>query len=106
MVILILVFISVLGMSSIAFMQSRILKNTLETDRLKAYYLAEAGLAQAIHELKEDKDMDGNGLGTIKPTELGGGIYKASHNLDTFTIIGYGEYNDIERRVQIQYQSL
>ena len=54
--IIILSFLAVLGMSLIVYLLSRTTKATLELDRLKAFYLAEAGIARSVHELKIDKD--------------------------------------------------
>jgi len=104
--IVILVFLSVLGMNLIVYLLSRSTKTTLELDRLKALYLAEAGIAKSINELKLDQDFDNNGIGNIAESELGGGLFKATHDFQVSNIIGIGEYNDIKRIVQIKYSTL
>lgn len=104
--IIILSFISVLGMNIIVYILSRTTNVTLESDRLKALYLAEGALAQAVYELKSNQDKDKNGLGNIFKTPVGGGFYSAEHNFDTTTIVGIGEYNHIKRKVQIKYTTL
>jgi hypothetical protein len=75
-------------------------------DRLKAYYLAESGIAKAVHELKHDKDFDNNGIGNILRVKLAGGTYKASHNFQASIITATGEYNHVKRTIQIKYSAL
>ncbi len=104
--IIILVFLSVLGMSSITYLYSRQVKSTLELDRLKALYLAESGIAKSIYELRWDRDLDNNGVGNVLRAKLAGGTYKAIHNFQTSVIIGIGEYNEIKRIIQIKYSAL
>jgi len=105
-VIIILVFLSTLGMSSIAYLYARSSKSTLELDRLKAFYLAESGISKSIHELRRDIDLDNNGVGNVLDTKLGGGTYKAIHNSQASTITGIGEYNKVKRIIQIKYSAL
>ena len=105
-VIIILVFLSALGMNLIAYLISRTTKTTLELDRLKALYLAEAGIAKSINELKLGCDFDDNGIGNVLETQLGGGTCKAIHNFQVSNITGIGEYNDVKRIVQIKYSIL
>ncbi len=104
--IIILVFLSVLGMSLITYLYSRQARSTLELDRLKALYLAEAGISQSIYELRWDRDLDNNGVGNVLDAQLGGGAYKAIHNFQTSTITGIGEYNKVRRIIQIRYSAL
>ena len=104
--IIVLSFMAFLGMGVVGFLLARTTRANLEVDRLKALYLAEAGLAHSIHELKTDMDKDNNGLGNVLKTEFAGGSYKAFHNFQLSTITGVGEYNHITRQVQIKYTSL
>jgi len=104
--VIILLFLSVLGMSLIAYLVSHGSEITLEVDRLKSLYLAEAGISQSLFELKRDIDVDNNGLGNVLRAPLGGGTYKAVHNFQNSTITGIGEYNAVKRTVQIKYSSL
>ena len=104
--IIILLFLSVLGMNLIVYLLSRSSATTLELDRLKALYLAEAGIAKSVNELKLEKDFENNGLGNVLKTALGDGTYKAVHNFKMSTITGIGESNGVERTIQIQYSSL
>jgi Tfp pilus assembly protein PilX len=105
-VILVLVFLAVLGMNLMTFLYSRMTVSMLELDRLKALYLAEAGIAKSIGELKSDIDYDGNGLGNIAKTKLGDGTFQARHNFQTATITGIGEVNKVKRIIQIKYSTL
>ena len=105
-VILVLVFLAVLGLNLITFLYSRMTVSLLELDRLKALYLAEAGIAKSIGELKVDIDYDGDGLGNIIKTKLGDGTFSARHNFQTSTITGTGEVNKVKRVIQIKYSTL
>jgi hypothetical protein len=104
--VIVLLFLSVLGMSLITYVYVRSETTLLESDRLKALYLAEAGIAQSLHELKWDTDFDGNGLGDVAPHELGGGTFSAKHDFQSSYILGTGAYNKVRRVVQLQYSAL
>ena len=99
-------FLGVLGTTLIEYLTYRQENLGLEIDRLQAFYLAEAAISHAIYELKSDSDEDNNGLGNVEARYLGGGTYSAEHNFQVLTITGTGEYNDIERKVQIKYSIL
>ena len=105
-VIIILLFLAVLGMSLTAFLFSRSVTNTMELDRLKALYLAEAGFSKAIYELRWDIDPEANGVGNISPTKLGDGTYEVRHNFQTSTLTSLGKVNKIRRVVQIRYSTI
>ena len=102
-VIVVLIFLAVMGMSLLGLLFSRASLSLLAIDRLKAFYLAEAGIAKSVYELKNDIDFDGNGIGNIAPTKLGEGIFSAQHDFQTFTITAKGEVNKIKRIIQIKY---
>jgi len=93
-------------MNLIVYLLSRTTKTTLELDRLKALYLAEAGIAKSINEIKLDKDFEDNGVGNVSRSQLNGGTYRAIHNFQISSITGVGEYNDITRSIQIKYSTL
>jgi len=77
----------------------------LEADKLRAMYLAEAGISYSIWELKMKKDPDKNGLGNVKKYELGGGYFHVEHNPKTKEIISTGTYNDVSRTIVVVYDS-
>lgn len=102
-VIVVLIFLAVMGMSLLGLLFSRTTLSILASDRLKAFYLAEAGIAKSINELKTDIDTDGNGLGNISPAKLGEGEFWARHDFQTSTITATGEVNKAKRTIQIKY---
>jgi Tfp pilus assembly protein PilX len=102
-VIIVLIFLAVLGMSLLGLLFSRTTLATLAIDRLKAFYLAEAGIAKSINELRTDIDSDGNGIGNVLATKLGEGRFWATHNFQTSTITAVGEVNKVKRTLQIKY---
>ena len=99
-------FLSVIGMSLITFSLSRSTYSQMQLDRLKAFYLAEAGIAKAIWELRHDTDIDGNGTGNISKTALADGFFQTRHNFQNSTLTATGEFNEIERVIQLQYSAL
>ena len=105
-VIVVLLFLGVLGMSLVEFLFLRTTSSILAVDRLKALYLAEAGISQAINELRTENDYDNNGVGNIAPAKLGAGKFWAQHDFQTSTITATGEVNNIKRTVQIKYTVL
>ena len=105
-VIIILVFLAVLGMSLIAFLFSRTAYSQMQLDRLKALYLAEAGLSKAIWELRFDVDPDGDGPGNISKTKLDYGRFWARHDFQISTLTSTGEVNKARRVAQIKYSAI
>ncbi len=103
---IVLSFLSVMGLSLITYLFSRLSKVQLEADRLKAMYLAEAGLARAVYEIRQDKDTDKNGVGNVLKTPFAGGFYKASHNFQSSLITASGEFNAVKRTIQIKYSAI
>jgi len=104
--VIVLAFISVLGMSIVAFLVSRVSYSGMQLERVKAHYLAEAGISKSLWELKNDLDADGNGIGNVGKTRLGGGYYWARHDFQNSVICGTGEVNGIKRTFQIKYSAL
>jgi len=104
--IVVLTFLTGIGLSLIALVLSRVLKAELEVKRLKAFYLAEAGIAASISELKKDVDQDRSGTGEIPPTKLKGGTYSALVDQSLGIITGIGECEGVHREVEIKYRTL
>ncbi len=82
-------------------------------DRLKALYLAEAGLSQAIWELKTNYDdpeserAPGNiPWRDVSDGPLVYGRYKTTHDFQTSTITSTAEVDKLQRTIQIKYASL
>lgn len=102
-VIVVLVFLAAMGMSLLGMLFCRASLSLLAIDRIKAFYLAEAGIAKSINELRNDLDYDGNGVGNILLSKLGDGEFSARHNFATSTITAVGEVNKVKRTIQIKY---
>lgn len=77
---------------------------TLEVDRLQAQYLAEAGLAQGLYEIKTGLDVFGEGRGAIPVTALGPGLYKVDIDPKSGTLTAIGVVRDVRRIVVIKYE--
>jgi Tfp pilus assembly protein PilX len=102
----VLVFLSLLGASLLAYVQARQVRAQLEVDRLQALYLAEAGIAHALREIRRGADFDGNGIGNIALTAVGPGRCRATHDFQRSTITATGESNQVQRTVEIIYSAL
>lgn len=104
--VIILAFLTVLGMSVLAFLFSGTSYAQVQADRLKALYLAESGIARAIWELRYDFDTDANGIGNIDKTKLADGLFWARHDFGSATITATGEVNRSRRTLQIKYSAI
>ncbi|MCM8795033.1 MAG: hypothetical protein NC819_04445 [Candidatus Omnitrophica bacterium] len=102
--IIILLTLGALGAALNGLVNSRVLSATLEVDRLQAAYLAEAGLAQAVHELVNGRDLYGkDGIGFIPPTALGPGFFSVEHDSQSRSLIGVGVVGDVRRVIVSRY---
>lgn len=104
--IIMLSFFTLVGLSLIALLFSRITIVQNEVERQEALYLAEAGLAKALNEIRTDVDYDKDGIGNIPTTKLGPGTFYAVHDYKTSTITAFGEVNKSVRTIQISYSAL
>ena len=100
---MVLIFLSIFGGALMAMVFSRWTTVSMEYDRLRALYLAEAGISKSLWELKKGIDYDNDGLGSIPKTRLDIGYYWVTHNSNTLTITATGDVNDIKRTVKIKY---
>ena len=103
---IILSVMTVYGAVLISVVYERSLGVSLSMDRTEALYLAEAGLAQALHEIKLLEDQDGDGIGTLPRKPLGHGVYFATHDPANLAITAIGEVNGVQRKVRIQYSGV
>jgi len=92
-----LFFFAALGGSLISLVFSRMNSAVLDADRLKAEYLAEAGMARALYERTTGIDTDGNGIGNIDLTFLGEGYYTVEHDPKGSSLLSIGVVHDIRR---------
>lgn len=104
--IIVLTFLAVLGASQTCMVLSRLNNVTLEADRLKSYYLAEAGYTQCQHEMGTGFDSDEDGIGTIPWVRLGEGLYTVQHDYGKKTITATGIVNDVKRTIFVKYDSM
>ena len=98
-----LVSLSLFGAAlvSMVFWRSEMME--LEYDRLRAFYLAEAGISSAFYELKTDFDSDGDGVGNVSQKAFGGGMFEADYRPIQRTITAQGTFNDTTRTIQIVF---
>ena len=105
LVFLVITSLSIFGGILIVLVINRAEMAQLEIDRSKAFFLAEAGLAQSIHELKTQEDLDGDGVGNIASRNLGDGNFRVLHFSSTGEIRSTGTVNHVSRTLQIKYIS-
>ena len=98
-----LFFFTSLGASLMGLVYSRLSSSILEADRLKAEYLAEAGMAKALYERSSGIDTDENGIGNIKLTYLGEGFYRVDHDPAGHSLLSIGVVHDVQRVSFIKY---
>jgi len=104
-VLMLLAFLSLVGATLVNFTFNLLTSTSAEIDSVKAIYLAEAGIARGIKELKEGGDIDQDGLGNISQKKLGDGYFTVKHNPEIFTLTSTGVVNSVKRSVQINYSS-
>lgn len=85
------------------YVSDRLIMSQLEVDRIKAFSLAEAGLSQAIFELKFQRDTADDGIGIVRKHVLGDGYFYVHHVPPTQELVSTGVVNGVRRTVQIKY---
>jgi hypothetical protein len=102
-VLILLFFFTALGAALMALVFSRLNAVILDTDRLKAEYLAEAGMAKALYERTMGMDIDGNDIGNIGITYFGEGLFKVDHDPKGHSLVSTGMVHDVRRTSFIKY---
>ncbi|OIO79126.1 MAG: hypothetical protein AUJ89_05495 [Candidatus Omnitrophica bacterium CG1_02_43_210] len=105
-VIIILFFVALLGSAVIGMVVSRVSQMSLETDSLKAQYVAEAGISKAQYEMSKGNDPAGDGIGNIPPTAFGEGAYMVIHDPQAKTLTAIGVVHDTKKVVFIKYAAI
>ena len=100
--IMVLSFLALIGMSLASLTLSRLTNIDLEIDRVKALYIAEAGIAQSLYELKKGIDADKDGIGIIPPTKFADGEFSVTYNSALFTFTAMGKINNVARSIQLK----
>ena len=98
-----LVSLSMFGAALVSMVFWRSEMMLLEYDRLRAFYVAEAGINQAIHELKTDDDPDGDGPGNIAQSAFAEGTFEVAYHPIERTLTSQGTINDTTRTIQIAF---
>ncbi len=96
--------ISLLGATLAALFTSASLVAEVELSRTQALYLAEAGVAQAIHQVRAAGLSGKTALKEIPLTALGDGAYEAFHDSSSGLITSTGTANGVRRTIQVKYQ--
>ncbi len=102
---IILLTLGSLGAALGGLVNSRLQSVTLEVDRLQASYLAEAGLAEALYEITNARDVFGkDGIGRIPPTSYGRGYFLVEHDVESKSLVGVGVVGGIRRVIVSRYE--
>jgi len=105
-VIMILLTIAVIGASLVAFFSSVSLGARSIADEAKALYLAEAGIAHAVHILRNPSKNPVDFKEEIGPFSLGEGDYRIKLDLVQSLITATGNVRGTRKTVQLQYSAL
>lgn len=105
-VIIILLTISLVGVSLVAFFSSVNMSARAIADEAKALYLAEAGIARAVYLLRTQAGTEETVAGNIGPVNLGEGAYNVKIDFSQSLITSTGEVGKISKTLQLQYKAL
>ena len=100
---IVLMIVAALSASMLSISTAKIRESEAGFDNLKAFYIAEAGINDAIAEISASKDYHLDGLGNVSGT-FDGGHYTitAKNNGDrTWTLTAGGFYGNCSRSLQI-----
>jgi hypothetical protein len=100
-VLIVILTISLLGATLVALFSNVMTASQVELYRMKALYLAEAGIAKAVEGLRGQAGAQGKFEG-----QLGGGSFKVETDLGQSIIVSTGISNGVRRTVQIKYAAL
>ncbi|MEK6715038.1 MAG: pilus assembly PilX N-terminal domain-containing protein [Candidatus Omnitrophota bacterium] len=100
--IIIISALTLFGMSLVNLTLSRVSSVDLEVEKVKALYIAEAGIAKSLNELKKGIDADGDGIGVIKEAQFAEGVFEVTYNPAMFTFTSVGRVNKTQRAVQLK----
>ena len=105
-VVIILLTIALIGASLVASFSSVNISARNITDQAKALYLAEAGIAHAVHNLRAEAGVGGIVDETIGAVTLGEGTYQVLLDFAQSLITSTGEVRGVRRTLQFQYKPL
>lgn len=102
-VLIILLTISLIGATLSSFFFSVTTVAELELARAQALYLAEAGVAQVVSQIRQAGVLGGEAQMTVGPTALGAGSYRAALDVDAGLITAIGTVRGVRRAIQVKY---
>ena len=105
-VLIVLFTISLIAVTLVSFFLSVTTAAEVELARAQALYLAEAGVASAIHQLREASLTGGEVSEKIQSASMGEGEYRVSNDLSTGLITSVGVARGVRRTIQVKYRSL
>lgn len=100
--IIIISSLTLFGMSLVNLTLSRVSSIDLEVEKVKVLYIAEAGIAKSLNELKKGIDPDGDGIGVMRETQFAEGVFEVTYNPAMFTFTSVGRVNKTTRAVQLK----
>ncbi|MFH1846800.1 MAG: hypothetical protein ABH869_04510 [Candidatus Omnitrophota bacterium] len=111
-VIIMLLTIALIGASLVAFLSLVNISAQVTVEEIKAFYLAEAGISQAVSILKSGSEEESSSLsfGTstrrVGPIALGDGTYTIEIDINQGLISSIGQVGDTKKSLQLQYSML
>jgi len=104
---LILLFtISLMGATLALFFSSISTVADVEVSRAKALYLAEAGVAKTVSQLRQAAATGEPTIAALPATALGEGRYEVEHDPSSGLITATGTVHGISRTIQVKYHLL
>jgi len=100
---IILLTISLIGATLASFFFSVTTVAEVELARAQALYLAEAGIAKAIHQIQQAGGLGGEAQQQIRAVLLGDGEYDITHDLVAGLITATGKVRGVRRTIQVKY---
>ena len=104
-VLIVVLTVSLIGASLVALISSLALTNQFEVARAKALYLAEAGISQAVYQLKNQAIIVTSEEFFVPPTQFGDGTYEVRLDFRQSLMSSTGRVGGISRTVQLKYNS-
>lgn len=102
---IVILMVSLIGASLVALLSSLALTNQYEVNRVKALYLAEAGISQAIYMLKSQVVIIEGQEYFVSPTPFGDGTYEVKMDFRQSLMSSTGRIGGIARTIQLKYSS-
>lgn len=102
-VVIILLMVAFIGASLVAFLSLVTFSADVIIDEIKAFYLAEAGISQAVNVLHNQSTATEELSDKIGPITLGEGTYEIELNRNQSLIISTGRIGSVKKVLQLQY---